>query len=120
MLLPRNRLLAALAFLLVPVSVLLSGPTTEGLVELKKERSEQLVLVRQLLNGETTGNPSSAEHAKALDFEARWILYRIYNEEFHKPTSTDPKEPDTISGQDGGKRSHLCQGADPARQRGHA
>jgi hypothetical protein len=88
----RARLFAALALGLLSSPFLLAGPENQGKEELKKEYYEYKNVLNELFNGETTCDPRNETHRKAIDFEARWILYRIYNTEYHAPTSLDPKE----------------------------
>ncbi len=91
--LTRARLFAAGAVLLLTASSLVAGPENQGQNELKKEFSVYRELLKELFNGETTCDPKNEMHRKAIDFEARWILYRIYDETFHKPWNSDPRDP---------------------------
>jgi hypothetical protein len=74
----RARLALAVALLLFATSALRAGPETQGMTELKRERGDHPDL-RALLNGDTVADANNQAHGKALDYQARWILYRIYD-----------------------------------------
>jgi hypothetical protein len=75
-----------LSGLLVPAARA-QGPDTIGLKELEEEplKKENRELIYKLIKGDIAGDPSSADQLRALEVQARFLLFRFHYDDFHDP-----------------------------------
>jgi hypothetical protein len=89
----------------LPLLLLLAGPAraqpgVSTVRELEDEvRKYREPSVSDLLRGTVTADPNNEKHRKALEAEARLVAYRLYMEEYLKPSNPDPARPGDINPQ---------------------
>jgi hypothetical protein len=72
------------------------NPSDIGLSELEKEEYKQRSLIKDLLRGTVTANAGDKTHTDAIDFLARFDLYRLANPLYHNPGTTPMDQRRTI------------------------
>jgi hypothetical protein len=60
------------------------GPADVGLVDLERERPKHRDIQPKLFKGDISPcDPNNKDHFAAVDFEAKWVTYRFYYEDYH-------------------------------------
>jgi hypothetical protein len=74
------------------------GPESIGLDEIEKEtfKAEYRALIPKLIKGDVVADPNNAEHQKAIDLQARYLLFRFHYDDFHDPMSKTGKTIDRL------------------------
>src|SRR5688572_8196112 len=84
----------ALLLLGLVVPVRAQGPADIGLKELEDEvgKKENRDLIPKLLRGDVAADPGNPEHQRALDVQARYLLFRFHYDDFHDPMNKDDRK----------------------------
>jgi hypothetical protein len=59
------------------------GPADVGLVDLEREGPRYREVRPKLFKGEIPCDPNNKDHFAAVDFEAKWVTYRFYYDDYH-------------------------------------